>query len=419
MDSAPKRLLLLEAQLCRKQTLAHRTLEAESDLLELCGFSSIFPEPINRKRAAIRRMLDDKAEAILNAYETDTFPEELKTLIKNLGVFGYDAQLDLLYTPSIIEKAAVGYELSRIDASISTFWVVQQELVITSIQHLASLEQQDKYIPALRRMDLIGSWGLTEPDAGSDASGLELAATPVAGGYRLKGYKKWIGNAEFSDIMVIFARNTETSKVIGLIVESRSPGIKVQHIKHKLAVRALMNGLIEFDDVFVPIENHMPKAQDFESGPVAILGLSRLGIIWTAIGTIAGAYEYTVNYLCKTPLISRDLASIRERLGRMLSLYKSSVLVVNHQTNLLMQGKGSIGQVSYVKAEISKACYEVIKIGCELLQEQGLLLDNILIKFRADMEPMITGEGSYEVGILVAGRELTGIPSIKSSYVMN
>lgn len=429
MEAVVRRLRLIEKHLTNTE------LQADGDLLEVTGLARMFPEPINLKRTALRQVLDAHQELIMNSYETATFPAELRLLIKKLGIFGYDPALDLVYRPSLIEKAAICYELSRSDSSICTFWIVQQELVISSIEILASPLQQEKYLVPLRKMDLIGSWCLTEPDAGSDASNMELAATPVEGGYLLNGFKKWIGNASFSDIMVVFSRDTASKKVIGMIVDSSSAGLSVTDIRHKICMRTLKNGLIQFKDVFVPIANLLAKAQDFETGPNAILAMSRLGIIWSAIGSMAGVYEHSIKLLMKSPKFvrltaierpigarsestRRDLAVVREKLGRILGMFKGCFLMVLHQTNLLTQGKVSIGQVSLVKGEVSRICREVCRIGQELQTEQGLFLDNVIIKYLSDTEALYTGEGAYDVSVLVAGRELTGISSIKSTTVL-
>jgi acyl-CoA oxidase len=412
MEAAARRLHVIGSHLTSQRT----TFEGSEDALEAAGLTGCFSDEVNAKRLDIARGLATQADLILQSYEQDKFPREAVGLLRSLELFGLDSPAYGVRAQHLIEKSAIVFEAAKVDASVATFIAMQQGLVLNSIVHLASDAQKAKYIPPLVNLEKIGSWALSEPDYGSDASGLEVSATPVEGGYSINGYKKWIGNASISDIHVLFARDTQTSKVIGFIVETRSPGLTVTDIKHKLPLRIVRNGLIQYKNVFVPIENLLEKAKDFSSGPNLILTLSRLSIVWLALGIIAAAYQNTVRVLKAHPLNSSQLPVVRAKLNQMLGIFKGSFLMALNQTNLFSQGKISVGNVSLVKGEVTRAGREVVRIASELLQENGLELEGMTIKALADMEVAQTYEGAYDINVLVAGRDLTGLASIKAPF---
>jgi glutaryl-CoA dehydrogenase len=207
--------------------------------------------------------------------------------------------------------------------------------------------------------------------------------------------------------------------VLGFIVETRSPGLSVTHIKHKLALRIVRNGLIHYQDVFVPSAHQLDKDHDFASGPNKVLTFSRLSICWVTVGLIAAAYENTVRRLKEQPLNSAHLPVIRAKLSRMLGMFKGNFLMTLHQAHLFSQGTFSIGQISLVKAEVSRAGREVARLASELLEENGLELDSVTIKVLGDMEVAYTYEGAYDINLLVGGRELTRVASIKAPFSLS
>lgn len=410
-----RRLKLIEQHMTG---LPKTAFEGSEDILEAAGLTHCFSDSVNAIRKGVAERLAPHTDLITSSYDKDVFPGELKGLLRSLDILGLEHPEFGIRSQDLIEKGAIYLELSKADASFATFVTVQQGLATSTIVNLGSEAQKAKYIPALCKADIIGCWALSEPDAGSDASSLELSANPVEGGYRLNGYKKWIGNASLSDIMIVFGRNSKSNKVIGFIVDSKSQGISIENAKHKLALRVTRNGLIEFKNVFVPFENQLEKALDFASGPNKILTLSRLAIGWIALGQLAGAYQNTIRQLKSTIVNSNSLPAIRSKLNRVLALFKGYFLLMLHQTKLFSQGNISVGHVSLVKGEASRAVREGVHLTCEILQENGLKLDSYVIKALADSEVIYTYEGSYDINMLVAGRELTGIASIRAPFTL-
>ena len=261
-------------------------------------------------------------------------------------------------------------------------------------------------------MDKFCSFCLTEPDIGSDASGLKTTATKVEGGYVLNGQKHWIGNGTFADIFIVWARNSAANnKVQGFIVEKGAKGLKASKIENKYSMRAMQNAHLEFDNVFVPEENHLYKAQDFTTGTNVILESSRLIGSWMAGGLACGAYESALKYTLNRKQFGRPIASfqlIQEKLSRMLSLCEMILANLTLVSGAMDEGRSTIGQVCRVKAGSTRLAREVCQLAREVCGGNGIILDNQVMKHLIDIESMYTAEGTYEVNSLVSGRELTG-----------
>jgi acyl-CoA oxidase len=411
MHTAARRLGVLQCHLTSDKAIQFEGCE---DILEAAGLSSSFPKEINEKRSQIAGLLEQQSGLILQAYAQDSFPTEFKRVLRSLDILGLEEPAYGIRRLRLIERMATIYELSRSDAGFCTYYLMMQGLTITTLVLLGSETQKAKYLPPLCRADLISAWALTEPEAGSDAGALELSALPVEGGFCLNGVKKWAGNASISDICIVFAVNRQTGKVLSLIVETASAGLSMEDIKHRLAFRTMKHSLMEFNNVFVPADNLLLRAKDFISGPNAVLTLSRLGIGWMCAGLIAGAYAHVIRQLNARLVKSGSLSVISAKLNRILGIFKGYFLLSLQQTNLYSQGKVSPGNVSLVKCESTRAAREVLRITSELLEENGLELDSFAIKALADIEVAYTYEGTYDVNLLVAGRDLTGLASIKA-----
>jgi acyl-CoA oxidase len=393
-----KRLSLLSSHLTSTAAL-------ETDPLVLTHLDKFFPPEINSKRLALRQELERSVRVLNEVYEGALDSSRYVALLRTLNYTKID---------DWVEYAAYNYELSRLDASFTLFVGVHRFLVCESLILLGSEAQKQKYLPGLLNAETSGAWCLSEPDAGSDASGLETEAKVVEGGYLVNGFKKWPGNASSADLMIVFARDTTSNSVIGLIVDAKAPGVTVQDIQHKLAHRGIRNGIIAFKDVFVPQSDRLEKANDFLTGPTVVLRSSRLAITWIPVGLIGRVYEEAVKRLSTRRNEGASLASDRAKLNRILSLFNASFLMVFNLVRLSAEGSITIGQSSLIKAEVSKMGWEAVRIASEIIQVEGLTLDSFVIKALADIETVITGEGAYEISTLVAGRELTGLASFKA-----
>jgi len=390
------------------------------DPIKFFNLQKLFPAESNLKRKKLRAFLEKNVSPVISKnVEQATFPHEIVPYLKQLQICGIEGGGFGCPKLTGIDKAIALYELSRIDPGLSTFYIVQCGLVIKTIELLANEAQKRKYLKKLCDFDMIGCWGLTEPDYGSDATGLETKATPVKGGYLLTGTKKWIGNASFSDIMVIWAKNTQTNQIQGFIVDSKARGVSVIDIQRKLALRTVQNGIIALDDVFVGESDRLEKAIDFQSGVNQILGSSRMFVPWLALGIIAGVYETAVKYQRNRVQFGAPLASYQinqEKLVRILGNFNASFLKCWRLLALNEKGRATASHAAEVKSWVTRVGREAASLGRELLGGNGILVENYVMRALLDMEAIYTYEGTYDVNSLVTGRDISGIPAFKPSF---
>lgn len=381
-----------------------------------------FPELLSpedeKLRKAVRQIAENEIAPFINdSIETASFPEHLLPVFKK-----HEILLHFLPPPygkgtSLLGLGALTSELGRIDGSICTFTLVSACLAMYTIDHLGSEAQKQKYLPAMGRLELISGWGLTEAKIGSDAASLETSVTKVPGGYRLNGDKRWIGNGN-KDMLIVWARNTENKKVEGFILDMKSAGITTQVIKHKLPLRMVQNCQINFNNVFLPEDSKLPKANDFNKGTGAILKHSRIFVCWAALGLAIGVYDNTIKFIMSRKQFGVPISSfqlIQEKLSRIMGTVQAMLLLAWRITKLAEQNKATIGQIGMAKAWITLRGREVCALGREMLGGNGITFDNYVMKAMADMEAMYTYEGTYDVNSLVNARELTGIDAFRTS----
>lgn len=202
-------------------------------------------------------------------------------------------------------------ELSRGDAGVCTMVLVQWALLGSTIEILGSNEQKEKYIPKIKSFDMIGGWGLTEDKIGSDASNIHTAVTKISDDkYRIHGNKRWIGNGN-RDLLIVWAKNTETKKVEGFIIENKNvQGMTSQVIKYKLPLRIVQNCHITFNNVVIPAEQKLLKANDFATGTNAILRHSRIYVCWVAAGIAMGVYDNAIKYVSNRKQFGHPISGI-------------------------------------------------------------------------------------------------------------
>ncbi|XP_026417765.1 acyl-coenzyme A oxidase 4, peroxisomal-like [Papaver somniferum] len=367
-------------------------------------------------RKRIRDVMETEIAPVMTEYwEKAEFPYHLIPKLATLKVAGSSIKGYGCPGLSITASAIATAEIARVDASCSTFILVHSSLAMLTIGLLGSEEQKEKYLPSMADLRLIGCWGLTEPDNGSDASALKTTATKVAGGWLINGQKRWIGNSTFADVLVIFAKNTTTKQVNAFILKKGSPGLSATKIENKIGLRMVQNGDIIMKDVFVPDEDRLPGVNSFQDTN-KVLAASRVMVAWQPIGICMGVYDMCLRYLKERKQFGAPLAALQlnqEKLVRMLGNVQAMFLVGWRLCKLYESGKMTIGQAGMGKAWISLRARETVALGRELLGGNGILADFLVAKAFCDIEPIYTYEGTYDINCLVTGREVTGIASIK------
>jgi glutaryl-CoA dehydrogenase len=306
----------------------------------------------------------------------------------------------------------VAVELARGDGSLNTFYGVHSGLAMGTIAMLGSEEQKQEWLPPMARMERIGAFGLTEPHHGSDAVMLETMARREGEEYVIDGAKRWIGNASFADVTVIWARDDE-GNVGGFLVEKDTPGLSAEVIPGKVSKRAVWQADIELEGVRVPVENRLEHARTFKD-TAKVLTATRYGVAWEAIGHAIASYEAALTYAKERVQFGKPIANfqlIQSKLANMLAEITSMQLLCLRLSQLLQQGKMTGGMASLAKMNNAKKARQVCSDARDILGGNGILLEYHVARHHSDMEAVYTYEGTDTVQTLIVGREITGLNS--------
>jgi len=366
-----------------------------------------------RVRMAVRTFMEETVAPTSNeAWEEGVFP---RALIPKAGALFADLFDTGSYTfppDDPIATGIVSYEMSRVDPSFCTFWGVHTGLSMGSLAMFGSEDQKERYLRPMEEFEMVGSWALTEPKHGSDASrGLETTAERQGDTWVLNGAKKWSGNATFADVNVIWARDVADSNVKGFLVELDTPGYEVEKLGGKVSKRAVENVLISIDDVEVPEANRLPGVSQFSDVGMQ-LASCRAGVAWEAAGLAAGAYEKALEYCNDRIQFGKRITSfqmVQDQLVRMLG--KVTAL----QTFVMQMGRAEErnGYITPERASLAKVwccdtMREVVSIARGIMGGNGILLEHDVARLFADAEAVYAYEGSREMNALIVGRGITG-----------
>lgn len=340
-----------------------------------------------------------------------------------LGLVGRLGELDLLSDglpvpgknkDSELAAGLMLMEVTRADASMGTVIAVQGGLAMRSIDMLGSQEQKDKYLPAMAKGELLGAFGLTEPDHGSDSVALETTAVRDGDEFILNGEKKWIGNGASGGITIIYAR-TEDGDVSGFIVPQNTPGYNAEVIEGKLSLRAIHQAHIKLEDVRIPVANQLPGARTFKDTS-RVLKATRIGVAWMALGSALACYEKAREYVLERQQFGRELAKaqiIQQRLSNMVVDLSQMMLTCREVTTRDAAGTLQPEQASLAKLHNTRAARRIASDARDMLGGVGILLENDIARHFADVEAMHTYEGTDTVQSLIMGKKITGFSAYK------
>jgi glutaryl-CoA dehydrogenase len=364
----------------------------------------------------VRAFMDEQVEPIINEWWTRAqFPRQLIPGLAELGIAG--AQYSGYGSPgrSSLFDGMVSMELGRGDPSVATFIGVHGGLAMGTLHLCASEEQKERWLPAMARMERIGAFGLTEPEHGSDvARGLQTTARRDGDEWVLDGQKKWIGNGSFADLVVIWARDVATDRVLGFVVETPAEGFSAVDLEDKIALRAVQNALITLDGVRVPEENRLQNANSFRD-TANVLRATRVSVAWSAVGCSRGAYEHALRYALQREQFGRPIASfqlVQDLLFRMLGNITASAALCARASQLQDCGMLRDEHASMAKGYSTMRMRETVGWARELMGGNGILLENHVGRFVADAEAIYSYEGTREVNSLIVGRAVTGSSAI-------
>lgn len=376
-------------------------------------FDSLLRPEEHAVRDKVRAFVEAEIVPVINEYwEKDETPMFLLEKMAALNICGGSIQGYGCPGFSPLLTGLVQFELTRGDGSIGTLFGVTSGLGMMSIYLCGSEEQRQKWLPRLARMEAFAAFGLTEPFIGSDASHIQTAARKVGDTYVLNGAKRWIGGATFADVTVVWAQDDQTGQVSGFLVEKDTPGFYPTKIKGKLALRALPNADIKFENCVIPASNRLTQANSFRD-TAAVLRATRLGVAWAAVGHAQAAYEFALTYAKKRQQFGRPIASfqlIQEKLVKMLAELEYMKITTAHLSRLSeTPTQLTDGMASLAKMNNASKARGIVAQAREILGGNGILLENHVMRHFADMEAVYSYEGTNEVNTLVVGREITGL----------
>lgn len=362
----------------------------------------------------VREFMENKVAPIINKYWVeDAFPFELLPAFKELGIGGLAMNGYGCRGGSALLFGLAAMEMARVDVSIATFFGVHNGLAMGSIYATGSEEQKNKWLPQMAKFDKIGCFGLTEPLVGSGASGgLTTTAKRDGDCWVLNGQKKWIGNAPWCDLSVIWARDLADNQVKAFLIENKStPGFSVEKIQNKIALKVVQNGVITMKDVRVPEENHLQEGKSFRD-TARVLKMTRFMVGWEATGCQMGAYEHALKYAQERFQFGKPIASfqlIQDLLAKMISNITACQCLVVRMAQLHADGKLNDAQAALSKAFTTAKCRETVAWAREICGGNGISTDYGVAKFFADSEALLTYEGTYQMQNLILGKAVTGL----------
>jgi glutaryl-CoA dehydrogenase len=390
-------------------TLATDATSAFQDFYQL---HELLSEEDRAVLGRVRAFMEERVAPIINRYWTRAeFPFELVAPWAELGLGGLAYDGYGCPGASFLLEGLVAMETARVDSSFATWHGAHSGLAMGSIYLAGSEEQKEHWLPSMARFEKIGAFGLTEPDVGSGAArGLTTTARRRGDEWVLDGRKKWIGNAPFADVTVIWARDVEDGQVKGFLVEKGTEGVSVETLRDKIALRVVQNGLISLDGARVPESHRLQKARSFRA-TADVLRMTRAVVAWQAVGCALGAYEIALTYAGRRHQFGRPIASfqlVQDLLVKMLSNVTASQCLLVRLAQLQDAGVMEDHHASLAKAFCTVRMRETVGWARELLGGNGILLEENVGRFVADAEAIYSYEGTREMNTLIVGRAITG-----------
>jgi len=361
----------------------------------------------------VREFMLKEVAPIANEYWAKAeFPMHLIPKFAQLGIGGLVYKGYSCPGKRFVLEGLIVQEIARTDVSISTFFGVQSGLAMGSIYVCGSEEQKQKYLPKMQNFEIIGAFGLTEPEVGSAvAGGLTTTCKREGDTWTLNGQKKWIGNATFSDITIIWARDVDTDQVKGFIVKKDNPGFKAEKIEHKISLRIVQNALITLTNCKVKEEDRLQNANSFKN-TAEVLRMTRAGVAWQAVGCARGAYENALSYAQKRKQFGRAITGfqlIQDLFSHMLAKLTAMQTMVMRLSEIQDEGKLLDEHASLAKVFCTVGCREITSLARESVGGNGILMEENVARFIADAEALYSYEGTKQINSLIVGRAITGL----------
>lgn len=367
-------------------------------------------------RDSAREWLKKEVSPIIeDYYERAEFPKQIVPGLASIGAFG--PYIPEEYGGAGLDQITYGLlmqELERVDSGVRSTASVQSSLVMYPIFKFGSEEQKQKYLPKLASGEMIGCFGLTEPDHGSNPGGMVTSFVDKGDHYLLNGAKMWISNSPFADIAVVWAKD-ETGRIHGLVVERGMEGFTTPEIHGKWSLRASATGELVFDNVKVPKENLLPGKSGL-GAPLACLDSARYGIAWGAIGAALDCYDSAVRYSKERMQFDKPIGSfqlIQKKLAEMLTEITKAQVLTWRLGVLRNEGRASTAQISLAKRNNVDMALSIAREARQIHGGMGITNEYPIMRHMMNLESVITYEGTHDIHLLILGHHITELQAFK------
>ena len=365
-------------------------------------------------RSTVGRFVDQRfLSSIAEHYERATFPLEIVPDLAKLGVFGMHLHGYGAAGMSNVMYGLACQELERGDSGLRSFVSVQGSLCMFPIHRYGSEEQKQGWLPRMAAGEVIGCFGLTEPEFGSNPAGMATRARRDGKDWILNGTKRWITNGNVADLAIVWARSEQGIR--GFLVEKGTKGFEARQIHHKLSMRASVTSELILDDCRIPAGNELPEAQGLKA-PLSCLNEARYGIVWGVLGAAIACYRSALEYAKARVQFDRPIAGYQltqEKLVNMLTEITKGQLLALQLGRLKDEGKATATQISMAKLNNVREALQIAREARTILGANGISLEYPVMRHMNNLETVLTYEGTSEIHMLAIGEEITGLAAFK------
>jgi glutaryl-CoA dehydrogenase len=384
------------------------------ELVDFYRTDDLLSEEERLVRSTVGRFVDQRFLPIIaDHYERATFPLEIVPELARLGVFGMHLHGYGAAGMSNVMYGLACEELERGDSGLRSFVSVQGSLCMFPIHRYGSEEQKQHWLPRMAAGEVIGCFGLTEPEFGSNPAGMATRARRDGKDWILNGTKRWITNGNVAGLAIVWARSEQGIR--GFLVEKGTRGFEAREIHHKLSMRASVTSELILDDVRVPAGNELPGAQGLKA-PLSCLNEARYGIVWGVLGAAIACYRSALGYSMARVQFDRPIAAYQltqEKLVNMLTEITKGQLLALQLGRLKDQGSATATQISMAKLNNVREALQIAREARTILGANGISLEYPVMRHMNNLETVLTYEGTSEIHMLAIGEEITGLSAFK------